>query len=327
MNNRRKLLVTIGSSALTASLFSFAQAQGKVWRIGVLSGANRRDAPFYAAFDQRLAELGYVQGKNFIREFRTAEGRYEKLPLLVAELVNAKCDVILASGPEVTIRAAHDGAGTIPVVMVAIDFDPVAAGLIKGLQRPGVNLTGVSFQAIELTAKRVELLRELLPRMRRIGVLSHATTRDQLAAVESTARAMKLEIKTIEAGNPPYDHDATFHQFKRSGVDAVFVLMAGTFFPDLPVLAEQSIKHRLPAIFGLSEYVAAGGLISYGANISDLFGLGAAYVDRILKGGKAADMPVEQPTRYVLAINLKTAKALGIKIPQSIMVHADKVIE
>ena len=274
-----------------------------------------------------MRELGYLEGKNFIFEFRISEGKTERLPGLAAELARAKCDVIVAAGPEAVIRAAQQAAGVIPVVMVAIDFDPVATGYIKSLRRPGVNTTGLHLQQIELTAKRMELLKELFPKARRIAVLSETTTTDQLAAARRAAQTLGIAVQPMELRDPPYNYAAIFETMKKGKPDAVLVMQAGVFFRDRTELANQSLKHKLPGAYGQSEFAEAGGLFSYGANISDIFLRVADYVDRILKGSAVAVMPVEQPTKFEVVINLKTAKALGIKVPQTILLRADRVIE
>ena len=295
-------------------------------RLGILAGGNPRSAPFYVAFEKRLAELGYVEGRNLTIDFRWAAGDYDKLPAFMAELVRARCDLIFTSGPEAPIRAAKDGAGAIPVVMVAIDFDPVATGIVSSLRRPGGKVTGVSVQQLDLTAKRLELLRELVPQLKRVAVFADRNTRDQLRVAQDNARRLALSLQPVELGVPP-DYETAFRTLRAGSAEALLMLMTPVLFRDREAVAALTREHRLPSIFGLAEYPEAGGLLSYGINISEEYRRGADYVDKVLKGANPGDLPVEQPTRFELVINLKTAKALGIKVPQTVLLRADRIIE
>jgi putative ABC transport system substrate-binding protein len=292
----------------------------------MFSATSPRNAVYFAAFERQLRELGYVDGRNLTIDFRYERDKPELLPAHVAELAAQKCDVIFASGPEENIDIAARATTTIPIVIVAVDFDPVATGTIKSLQRPGGNITGVSFQQIELTGKRLELLKETIPRMRNVGVLLDATVTDQLRAAERAARTLGLKLHPVELRNLPHDYAKAFKTLSGAHPDALLVALTGRFFRDRILIADQAQKYRMPAIYGVSEMVEAGGLLSYGANLTDLFARAATYVDKILKGAKPGDLPVEQPTKFELAINLKTVKTLGVKIPNSIMVQATKVI-
>jgi len=325
MKSRRRQVLS-GFAAVYVAAALGQPVRGTV-RIGGLSAAVPRNSPIWAALERRLRELGYTEGRNLVLEFRNAQGRFERLHALAVELINARCDVIVATGPEVSIRAAKEAAGMIPVVMIAIDFDPVSTGLIKSLKRPGVNMTGLSAQQIDLIAKRLEMMKEMLPRTQRIAVVSNASTTDQLAMVQRVAPSFGIAIQAAELGNPPHDYAAILRTVKHNGADAVLVLSAGVFFRDRAQIVEQSLKQAIPTSYAQREYAEEGGLITYGVNLRELFAHAADYVDRILKGAVAAELPVEQPTKFELVINLKTAKALGITIPHSVLARVDEVIQ
>jgi putative ABC transport system substrate-binding protein len=320
------VLLTLGllCTSLTAAV---AQQATKVFRVGLLSTVNPRSAPQFVAFAQRLRELGYVEGHNFAFEFRNAEGQAERLADLAAELVRLQVDVIVAPGPEATLQAARHATHTIPIVMLAINYDPVARGYIDGLARPGGNMTGVFFLQLALTAKRLELLKEALPPITRLAALWDAYTADQWRVAEAAAQSLGLQLQSVELRNPPYDFESAIGIAVREGTQALVVLSSPLFFPKRAQIAELAVKHRLPAIFLFREYVEAGGLMAYGANLHDMYRRAAYYVDRILKGTKPADLPVEQPTKFELIINFKTAEALGITIPPMLLFQADEVIK
>ncbi len=281
--------------ALTlAPLVVEAQQIGKVYRVGVLSTANPRSAPLFQAFEQRLRELGYVERQNLAIEFRNAEGKSDRLPGLAAELVRLNVDVIVTATDPAT-RAAQRATSTIPVVMVAINYEPIALGYIASLARPGANVTGIFFRHIELTSKRLELFKEMLPGVSRVTVLA--------------------------------DIKSTFLVVMNSRPKALFVLESASIFRARTHIAQLALTNRLPTSFAFREYVEAGGLMAYGVNLADMFRRAAEYADRILRGAKPADLPVEQPTKFEFVINLKTAKALGLTIPQSVLLRADEVIQ
>jgi putative ABC transport system substrate-binding protein len=324
MIKRRDFLLALGAAPFTATI---VRAQPKHVRIGMFSATSPRTAVYFAAFERRLGELGYVDGRNLTIDFRYEKDRPDSLPAQVAELVARKCDIIFASGPESNISVAARATTTIPVIIVAVDFDPVATGTIKSLQKPGGNITGISFQQIELTAKRLELLKETMPNARRIAVLTDTTVTDQLRVARKAAQTLGLALHPIEMRNPPYDYAKAFRTLADSRPDALLVSMTGWFFRDRPLIADLALKHRIPSFFGGIEFVEAGGMLSYGASLTGMFAHAADFADKVLKGAKPAEIPAEQPTRFELAVNMKTAKALGIRIPNSIMVRAEKVIE
>lgn len=324
MRRRRFLLA---ASAVLSAPAVLAQRAARVVRLGGLSAAVPRESPIWAALEKRLAELGYVEGKTLNFEFRNAGGKFELLPALARELVATRPDIILVTGPEVSIRAAKQAAGTLPVVMIAIDFDPVAAGLVRTLGRPGTNMTGLSAQQIDLTVKRLQLLKEMLPKLSRVTVLSNASTGTQLAAVTSAAGKIGVTLDIVELGDPPHDYDGILTSARQSHADGLFVLSSGVFFRDRAQIAQLALKHALPSAFSQGEFADAGGLLAYGVDLPQLFRRAAEYLDRILKGAAPAELPVEQASKFEMVINAKTAKALRISIPQSLLARADRLVE
>jgi ABC-type uncharacterized transport system substrate-binding protein len=309
------------------SLGAAAQSPTKVARVGMLGGAPRSSVQ-WVAFEQRLRELGYVEGQNLVLEFRTAEGKAERFPDLAAALVQLNLDVLVVPSAQPALRAARQATSAVPIVMIAIDFDPIAQGYIAGLARPGGNITGLSLQQLEVTGKRLELLKNALPRLTRVAVLWDAFSANELPAAQAAARRVGVNLQPIELRQPrPYDYTSAFRAATVGRAEAVLPLTSPVFFLDRAHLVALLDTHRLPAIHHQREFAVAGGLISYGASINEAFRRAADYVDRILHGAKPADLPVEQPTKFELVLNLKTAKALGLTIPQSILTRADEVIQ
>jgi putative ABC transport system substrate-binding protein len=318
------LLATV---LLTAPLPAEAQQQGKVYRIGFLvathAGAvsSRLDA-----FRQGLRDLGYVDGKTFVIESRSADGKLERLPALAAELVNLKVDVILTGGPTATGPAAA-ATKTIPIVM-AQDSDPVGNGFVASLARPGGNITGLSNFTPEISGKRLELLKEIVPRLSRVAVLGVATEPGNAAALKETelaAGALGVKLQYLDV-RTTRDIEHAFAKASKARADAVLVLASAIFTSYRTEIAELAIKSRLPTIYPQAEYAEAGGLIYYGASTLDLYRRAALIVDKILKGAKAADLPVESPTKFELVINLRAAKQIRLTIPPNVLARADKVI-
>ena len=325
---RRQFLIALGASVLTAPLASFAQQKGKVWRVGFLgtasaSGFARRVEELRAG----LRDLGYVEGKNLVIEFRWAEGKYERLPELAAELVRLKVDVIVTHGA-VGPLAAKAATTTIPIVMAAVS-DPVALGLVASLARPGGNVTGMASLSPEVTAKRLELLKDAFPRIRHVAVLfntdSPSASGQVIRAMEATAASLKLELHQFGVRGPG-EFESAFAAMAKRRVDAVVVLDDGVLAGNVGAIAKLAAKMRLPSI-GLGEFAEAGGLMAYGVNRLEAFRRAAYFVDKIFKGAKSADLPVEQATRFETVLNLKTAKALGTKFPPAILARAERVIE
>jgi putative tryptophan/tyrosine transport system substrate-binding protein len=295
-------------------------------RVGIVSLANPRSAPFFAAFEERLGELGYIEGRTVTVEFLSVEGQSKRLPAAAAELVRRKVHVIVVGGGEVTVKAAKQATSTIPIVMVAIDFDPFAQGYVASLARPGGNMTGVFSQPVELAAKRLDLLKQTIPDITRVIVFWDATSADQLEATVTAAQSLKLPLKSVELREPPYDYAGALEGANPQPGDVLLFTTSGFFYRDRDRLAELLLRWRLPSMVG-PAWREAGGLISYGANVTDMYRLAADYVDRILKGATPADLPIQQPTKFELVVNLKTAKELGLTIPPSILARADEVIE
>ena len=299
-----------------------AQQAGKVPRVGFL--ANVR-SPATEAFQKGLRELGYVEGQNVIVEWRLVEGRFERLPELAADLVRLKVDVIVAPA-DPYVQVARKATTTIPIVF-ALVADPVGSGFVETLARPGGNITGLSNVSRELAGKRLELLKETVAGVSRIGVLENpATSALTWPGTEAAARSLGIQLNVQEVREVG-DLEGAFAAMKRNGVAAVIELPDAMFYAQRRRIADLALKHRLPVMSAFREFVEAGGLIAYGAHIGDLLRRSVTYVDKILKGAKPADLPVEQPTRFELVINLKTAKALGLTIPPSLLLRADEVIQ
>jgi putative ABC transport system substrate-binding protein len=328
VNARRRFLIAAATAVLATPLASLAQQKGKIWRIGVLETISPAlNAANFDAFRQGLRELGYVEGQNVVIEYRSADGRQERFPDLATELVRLKVDLIVTRGAPASL-AAKNATGSIPVVISAT-ADPVGSGIVASLARPGGNVTGLSAYNVELYAKRVELLRELVPSLARIAGLfnmSNPVVPSQWKEVERGARSLGVQVQLLDVRNPE-DLGRAFDAATRQRADALVVAVDALTQSNRQLIVDLAAKHRLPAIYGSDEFVYAGGLITYTVSFPHLYYRAATYVDKILKGAKPGDLPVEQPTKFELVINMKTAKALGITIPQSILVRADRVIE
>jgi putative ABC transport system substrate-binding protein len=329
MNRRHAVVALIALGAAAGARSSWAQQQDKVWRVGFLrlQPATAETAKNNEVFLRRMRDLGYVEGRNLILEWRYADGKFERLPELAADLVRSKVDLIVAVA-SAAIGAAQKSTAAIPIVM-ATTGDPVGSGFVKSLARPGGNITGLSNMGGDTGAKHVELLHTMVPRLSRVGVLVTPTSPTSHKIVESIqAGAQKLGVKTLLAEVSTQEEiEAAFSMMARGHAGAVVVGAAPFFTQQRSQLAELGVRYRLPSIFGNRGYVEAGGLMSYGQKIADHYLRAADYVDKILKGAKPGDLPVEQPVTLELVINLKTAKALGLKVPQSILLRADEVIQ
>jgi len=310
---------------LAAPLAAEAQRAGKVPRIGYLHVVPR-PSPFLGMLGQGLRDLGYVEDQDFAFEYRSADGKVERLPTLAADLVHLNVDLIVtATAP--AARAAKEATTTIPIVMVGVNYDPLALGYVTSLARPGGNVTGLFFLHLDLLAKRLGVFKEMLPSVGRVTVLSDPLSADQLKQVEVVNRSLGFRLHPVELREPQLDVQSAFRAAVRSRAEGLFVLETVNMFRERSQIAQLALKHRLPTSFAFREYVDAGGLASYGVNFPDMGRRAAIYVDRILKGAKPADLPVEQATKFELVINLKTAKALGMMIPPSLLQRADQVIE
>jgi ABC-type uncharacterized transport system substrate-binding protein len=322
MMDRRAFLGSLG--LLAAPLAAEAQQAARVYRIGVLR-AGQPPETYVESLKQGLRERGYVDGQNVVFEFRITDGSFDQLPRFAEELVRSKVDVILASNSPAAL-AAKGVTTSVPIVFVGV-YDPVELGLVPNLVRPGGNITGLSVNPADLAGKRLELLRAIIPKLRRVAVISHPanpTNPLQLKGAQVAARTLGVELVPVSVQGPN-DFDSAFATVH--GTDGVLMLESPFFTTHRARLAQVAARSRLPAVYGQSEYVAAGGLMSYGTDFQDMWKRAAPYVDKILKGAKPADLPVEQPTKFEFVINLKTAKALGLTIPPSLLQRADQVIE
>jgi putative ABC transport system substrate-binding protein len=327
MAGRRKLLVALGVSALAfaAPPIAVSQQAAKVWRIGFL--AVRPEPDLQAAFVRGMSDLGYVESRNLVIESRSADGKVDRLPALAGELARLKVDAIVTAGT-VTTRAAQKATDTIPIVMGA-SADPIGNGLVKSLSHPGGNITGLSTLRTDTSPKLLEMLRAVVPGLSRVAVLvnpGNASHPLVTTSVRSAAQGTGLTIVPVEARAAP-DIEKALISASRDKAGAIIVMRDGVFLERRREIADLAAKHRLSTISDNREYVDAGTLMSYGPRLDDQFRLAAGYVDRILKGAKPGDLPVQQPTKIEMVINLKTAKTLGLVIPQSLLLRADEVIE
>jgi putative tryptophan/tyrosine transport system substrate-binding protein len=324
---RREFIALIGAAAAWP-LTARAQQTANVWRIGFLSAVARSAASgSYASFVQGMRELGHVEGKDFVIEWRSVEGKYERFPELAAELVRLKVDVFV-TGVTAALPALQRATTTIPVIM-AYSTDPVGNGLAASLVHPGGNITGLAGSSDDSSPKQLELLATIVPNVSRIGLLGNPDTETYssvLSNAQDAARKVGLSLVPIEARNPREIEDA-FAAFTKERVPAVMVAVDAVFFGQRWRIAELALTNRLATMFALREYVEAGGLMSYGENIADFFRRAASFVDKIFKGAKPGDLPIEQPTKFKLVINRKTADALGVTIPPQLYIFADEVID
>jgi ABC-type uncharacterized transport system substrate-binding protein len=328
MNKVDLLSILMALALLAAGAIADAQQPTKIPRLGYLNANFPTTNPVrIEAIRQGLRELGYVEGKNIVIEWRYAEGKQDGLPALAAELVRLKVDVIVTSASGET-RAAKEATSTIPIVMTN-DNDPVGSGFVASLARPAGNITGLSTLAPELSGKRMEILREIIPRLSRVAVLASSTQpgyAQVLEEMELAAKAFGLKLQHLNV-LVPKDIETAFRAAGEARADAVLLLSSAVLTSQRTQIIELAVKSRLPASYPRPEFVEAGGLMTYGPNITDLSRRAATYVDKILKGAKPANLPVEQPTKFELVINLKAAKQIGLTIPQSVLYKADKVIK
>jgi len=325
---RNRIVFTLSAMLLALCMSAQAQQPKKVPRIGFLT--NDSSTAFSAgdeAFRRGLRELGYVEGKNLVIEWRFGEGKVDRLAEMVAELVRLKVDVIVTGGPSAT-RSAKAATSTIPIVM-ATDPDPVASGFVASLAHPGGNITGLATLAPEISGKRLELLKEIVPKLSRVAVLGTSTTQgtaQTLRETELAAGAFRMKLQYLDVLSAK-DIETAFRAASKGRAEAVLQLSSSLFNSYRTEISELAVKSRLPAIYHWPEFVEAGGLMSYGVSITDLHRRTATYVDKILKGAKPADLPVEQPRKFELIINLKAAKQIGLTIPPNVLARADKVIK
>jgi putative tryptophan/tyrosine transport system substrate-binding protein len=328
---KKTIVVLLVGLALASVHLADAQQPTKIPRIGYVSGTgNPSDpGPYVEALRQGLRDLGHFDGKNILIEYRGAEGKVDRIPSLVAELVQLNVDVLVVVTLS-SIRAAKQATKTIPIVMVT--GDPVASGIVDSLARPGGNITGLATLSRDLSGKRLEMLSEAVPRLSRVGVLWNADEQTGSRGVyfkeyETAARALKIELQSLEVRGPNPDLQGAFQTAAKGRAGGLITITSAPLFLQRKRIADLAIKNRLPSMYQGSAWVEAGGLMSYSADDLEAFRRAATYVDKILKGTKPADLPVEQPTKFELVINLKTAKALGLTIPPVVLMRAEKVIK
>jgi putative ABC transport system substrate-binding protein len=324
---RRTFLGVVAGGLLAAPLAAEAQQAAKIHRIGFLSPSSSADPSILDAFREGLREVGYVEGQNITIASRWAEGKYDRLPGLAAQLVGLKVDIIVATAVP-AIRAAKEATRTIPIIM-AVVVDPMATGLVASLARPGGNITGLSSMAPQMTGKQLEMLKEVVPKASLVAVLwnpANAGNAPQIQQAQDAARALSVRLQPLGARGSS-EIDSAFATMTSTQSGAVIVLVDAMLLDHRTQIADLAARRRLPAVYGLRDHAAAGGLMAYGPNRLDIVRRAATYVDKILKGAKPGDLPIEQPTKFELVINLKTAKALGLTIPPSLLQRADQVIE
>ena len=328
MNTRRRIVVALGAGALAAPLASFAQRPGKTWRIGVIR-PGPDDAVFrenFAPFVAALREFGFAEGTNLALEYRVRPGTAEELLALANDLVRAKVDAILAMAPS-GVTAAAKATTTIPIVAVDLESDPIAQKLAANLARPGGNITGLFLDFPELGGKWIQLLKEAIPKLARAAVLWDPATGPYLiGGAEAAGGSMRVKIFRHEVRSPA-EFERAFQSAEKQKVEAVLALSSPVFASARKQIAALALKHRLPAIMPIPLFADDGGLMAYGPHLTSMFRQAGGLMAKVLNGARPADIPIERPTRFEFAINMKTAKALGVKIPQSILVRADRVIE
>jgi ABC-type uncharacterized transport system substrate-binding protein len=322
---RREFITLLGGAAVTWPPAARAQQAAKMLRVGTVAGTPR-SSPQWVAFERRMGELGYQEGKNFSFDFLQAASA-DEYDVLYRKLAVRVLDVILAIGPEIGLKSALAVTRTLPIVMIAIDYDPLARGYITSLARPSNNVTGVVFQQIELAAKRIQLIRDGFPDRPAATMFWDRLSADQWEAARSTAATLGLQLSGIELREGPYDYEAALNQAPLDHRGMLIVPTSPSFFRDRVHLADFALRHRILSMFVFREWVDAGGLLCYGPSITGLFGRVAEFVDRIARGARPAELPIEQPTKFEMVVNLKTAKAIGIDLPTAILLRADEVIE
>ena len=327
MNQRRRSVTTLLAAGCLPATRLAAQQATRSYKLGWLSTGSPRTESYNLAFFERLRELGFAEGRNLSVEYRNADGHVDRLPELARELARQRCDIYLAPGPEASLVAMKQATLDQPIIIAANDYDPVATGHVASLARPGGRITGVYQLQEELAAKRLELMKELLPKAKKIGVLADSATLRQLARVREAAKTLGLELLVHEFKTAPYDYDAAFAAFAHGKVDAVLPLGSGLFVPARRKLPELALQHRLPGMFNNALWAEAGGLVSYGVDFVAAYRSAADMVAQVLNGAKPASLPVQQATVIEMVVNMRTAKALGVVLSQGILLRANRVIE
>ena len=325
MTDRRGFLRAAANALLLVPLVAGSQEPATKRRIGILgSGSNPRSAPFFVTFERRLRELGWIDGQNLTIEFATGETS-DQLSRLAMELVAHRVEVIVTVGPELGLQAARAATQTIPIVMVALNYDPVEKKHVASLARPGGDVTGVHFRNAEVGVKQLELLRVALPAASRVGILWTSYSVDQIPPIEGAALRLGLRLEKVEL-TVPFDVEKTIATLKAKRMDAVLAVGDPTIFRERALIGAAALQQKMPLVASL-PFVDFGSLVAFGPDLNVALASGAEYVDKILRGAKPRDLPVEQPTKFVLVVNLKLAKTLGLAIPKEILLRADEVIQ
>ena len=324
--NRRRFLVTTATGVCIAP-WARAQAPKRVYRLAWLGTVDSFKEPYSLAFVQRLGELGFGSGDNLDIVYRHAEGRLERMPAIAAELGRTKWDALFGAGPEATLHALKRINVETPIVFVAVDFDPVATGHITNSARPEGRITGITAQQSVLPGKRLEIMKELLPAMRKVAVFTNDQTTGQLSVVRDAAKRLGLDVHVVHFKLPPFDYEAATADAVRAKAEALMVLGSALFIPGRRQIPQLALKARLPSSFHAAQWAEAGGLMSYGFNFPQMWRSAAEMAAKILRGAKPGDIPMEQPTMYELVINRRVAAELGVKVPESIRVRVDRIID
>jgi putative ABC transport system substrate-binding protein len=326
---RRDFIKVIAGSVTAWPLPAGAQQAGKLPTVGFLSldPDNPLEVSAFPAFLAELRKLGFNEGENLVVEHRRIDEEASKSSAVMAELINSKVDVLVPFGPESVLKVAAAATQTVPIVVVAVNFDPIATGYVSNIARPSGNITGLVFRAPELAAKQLDLLVEAFPDDKPIAVLWESASADQFNAAQRVAQSIHVELRSHKLEKVPIDFDQAFTAIVHDGSRSVLVLSGPSFTAQRSHIADLAIQHRLPTMFTFKLYVEAGGLMSYGIDVVPIFRRAASYVAKILRGAKPSDLPVEEPTNFEFALNLKTAKAIGVTVPTSILLRADEVIE
>ena len=331
---RREFITLLGGAAAATAvpwpLPLAAQEAGRIYRVGFFGGAMPNSNVIglgYPAFRDELRKRGFIEGRNLVVKFRSTRQEASQLHADAAELVRSNVDLIVTAGPEVAVKAALAASRVVPIVMWANNFDPFSYGYVQSLTRPGGNVTGLFTRQPELAAKQVEILKETFPDRTRLTVLWDALSTDQLSGAERAAKSLHLTLRALKLENPPYDIAAAYRRVAEGDPEMLLVLSSPLFGPHNKEIVEETLRSRLPAMFLFKYYVEDGGLMSYGIDIKSDFRRLAEYVAKILNGATPADLPVQTPTKFELIVNLKTAKAIGIELPTSLLLRADEVIE
>ena len=325
---RRDFIKVVAGSAATWPLVARAQQAEKLPRVGFLGPQARTNVgmvEYYRAFSSQLEKNGFREGQNIVVEYRAIDDPRGPF-VAAAELVRAQPDLLVIAGPEIALQAVIGASGHIPIVMFAVNFDPIERGYVTSLAQPAGNITGVISRPLELARKQIDLLRQVFPDRNRLAVLYDTQSADQFTAADQGAKSLNLQVQALKV-DPAYDFAGVFEAAAKGGAQLVLVQSSPAFTKHMPEIGEVAVKHRLPTMFTFRHYVDHGGLMSYGVDFPPLWRRTADYVARILKGAKPAELPIEQPTKFEFVVNLKTAKALGVTIPNGILLAADQVIE